>query len=163
MNIAKIIKNTLSGKPMSLQQGLSRVKKRMGAIGEDLAKTPGVRIYMTKGGDRIYIKSDPKGIEVQKILSKQSLKAQHYNHYVGTLAGVKREYNSRNLSSQIRRFQTFMTISIFRPKNTALTLDRKLVPGAGSIVHNHFDGSVRESTKLCNKYYDFNRHTGIRV
>lgn len=160
MKISKVLYKILGIKPMTLQQGLNHVKKRMGAIGENLSQKPGERIYKTCEGDKIVIRTSPLGINVERIIDKNNLKYD-YNSYVGRIVGIKIEHYNRKLNDIWRRFQSLTTISIIKPKNTPV-LDRSVMPGE-SVVRKFHDGSIREYTKICHKCNDYNLKTGLKI
>lgn len=162
MNIFVKILRECGIKLMTLQSGLNSVKKRMGAIGEDLSKKPGERIYTTKEGDLIHIQKTPIGLSVQRILSKENSKDPYYNSYIGQLAGIKKEYICHHLKDNIKRFQSFLTISTFKDKNTPVSYNR-LFPNGGGVIHSFRDNSRRESTQIIYKTRDFNKNSGMKI
>lgn len=160
MNVMKLFHKVFGIKPMTMQQGLNSVKKKMGACGDNLSKKAGERIYKTPEGDRVVIRTTKSGLTVDRIIDKNNLK-NNYDNYIGRTVGIKTERLNTQINDIWKRFQSLITVSIVSPKNKPLT-DKILMPGE-TIVQKFHDGSVRESTKLFRKSIYTDVRTGMSV
>ena len=142
MNIRRI----LMIKPQSLGVGLTKVKNKFGVIGENLTSAKGERVYKTKDGNTLVIKSD-FCLDINKVLSKENL-GNNYNTYIESLAGWRREYSNIGDLKNMKwlRHLKFLTESFFVEKNTPISR-HILIPEGEPVIKGLQDGSVVRQIK----------------
>ncbi len=160
MKVMKMLYKVLGIKPMTMQQGLNSVKKKMGAVGKNLSENPGERIFKTPEGDLVVMRTTKTGITIDRIIDKENLK-NNYNNYIGRIVGIKTDHYNNQLNGIWKRFQSLITVSVAKPQNKALT-GKHPMPGE-TVIHKFHDGSVRESTKLYRRCADYDVRTGMKV
>ena len=87
-----ILKKLFGIKPKTVGDAFRAVKKRLGAVGDDLAHIPGQRLYKTPSGNRVLFDSTYNGIRIDKVLDA-NISPREYKAYVGTPAGIARSHH----------------------------------------------------------------------
>lgn len=120
----KLTKNLmicLGLKVPSAKDCLKSIKRRMDAVGHDLAVTPGKRVYKTKDANFVFITSDKeKGLLVQHVFGEGRDVSEIYVDYLGKIKSIARSYKKGTVADPDNGVTKYTDIVNFVHKTTPL-------------------------------------------